>query len=83
MQNRIVDTKKLVEAYREVFEGEAGGIVLADLLRKFGYVDRSMFHVDGMVMAHCEGQRAVLQEIQKYLINGDQLIEVEGESNAR
>jgi len=82
MDDIVVDTRKLVEAYREVFEGQAGAIVVADLSRKFGFVNRSMFHVDGMRMAHAEGQRSVLQEIQKYLINGDQLIQVEGESNA-
>ena len=61
---RVVTPGDVARAYQEFGGSEAGQIVLADLVRRFGYT-RSSTLVEGKpdVTARNEGQRTVLQWI--------------------
>ena len=63
---REVTPGDVARAYQAVFASEDGTIVVADLLRRFGYARRSTLdenRPDPLLMAKAEGQRTVLQHI--------------------
>lgn len=54
-------------AYKQVFATQEGQIVMADLLRYFGYTRNSTFDPNPGAMAYKEGQRAVLIHVGRQL----------------
>lgn len=62
---REVTYEERREAYLEVFSGEAGQIVLADLLQQFGFRLNSTFDPNPHVTSFREGQRSVVSHIGK------------------
>lgn len=55
-------------AYIDVFGGPSGQVVLADLLRRFGFVTRSAFAPGAPdLSAYQEGQRTVLIHVGRML----------------
>jgi len=63
---REISPGDLCRAYRALAASEDGAIVLADLVRRFGFTRRSTFEQDdpqGRKQAFNEGQRAVLTHI--------------------
>lgn len=54
-------------AYKQVFSAQEGQIVMADLLRHFGFSRNSTFNVNPGSMAYNEGQRSVLIHVGRML----------------
>jgi hypothetical protein len=66
--HRLYSKTDVISAYKDVFSTQAGQVVLSDLLRLFGFVDRSTFVSDdpyGRIQAGQEGQRSVIIHIGK------------------
>lgn len=64
---REIDADTLLAAYANTFSSEDGQIVLADMLRRFGFAHRSTFSGDTHRMAANEGQRSVMIHIGRML----------------
>ena len=63
-ENRVVGKIEVAEAYRDVFSTPEGQIVLADLMRHFGYNTTTTFVAgDQYQSARNEGSRIVLVHI--------------------
>lgn len=59
MSKKKIDRRKYISSYQECFDGEAGKIVLADLVERFRVMRPFPMKSDTDV-AFCEGQRQVV-----------------------
>lgn len=62
-----VGAGELILAYKRVFGSQDGRIVLADLMRHFGFTMQSTFSENHATMARNEGSRGVLIHIGRRL----------------
>lgn len=76
--SRRITRAEIAVAYKETFSTDAGKIVLADLVRQFGYVNESLFNCQNtdprikadQVAAMKDGHRQVLIHIN-FNLNAD------------
>lgn len=65
--SRHIGKEDLAMAARRLFATEDGQVILGFLIAKFGYVDKSTFDSDHATMAQNEGQRQVLQALNRMM----------------
>lgn len=72
MSKLKVSAGDLHHAYREVFGTQAGQIVMADLVRCFGFTERTLIGPDPHTTYANEGRRSVLLHVQRRLTEDPQ-----------
>lgn len=66
-RNLVKKKLRLVDAYRSVFQTEAGKIVLADMAKKAGMLDIPVQRTRSEDFSFWEGKRASVLEVMKVL----------------